>query len=138
MPLFVWRLGDACLVGQPNEAYSQFQIELRRAFPDRAIAVMNLVNGSAGYLPPSEMYDRDCYQVTQSPFSRGSLENLIQAATRIVAEMNDDPSPSPLYSGERAGERGENPSAEISRYFRSNASDPSPQPSPRSTEEREQ
>lgn len=103
MPLFVWRLGDACLVGQPNEAYSQFQIELRRAFPDRAIAVMNLVNGSAGYLPPSEMYDRDCYQVTQSPFSRGSLENLIQAATRIVAEMNDDPSPSPLYSGERAG-----------------------------------
>lgn len=88
MPLFVWRLGEAFLVGQPNEAYSQFQIELRRAFPDLAIAVMNLVNGSAGYLPPGDMYDRDCYQVTQSPFERGSLETLIASAKKMMEELS--------------------------------------------------
>ena len=88
MPLFVWRLGEAFLVGQPNEAYSQFQVELRRAFPDHSIAVMNLVNGSAGYLPPNGMYDRDCYQVTQSPFGRGSLETLISSAKRLVEEIS--------------------------------------------------
>src|SRR3954470_7475921 len=42
MPLWVCRLGESFLVGQPNEAYSIFQQQLRRSFPHRAVAVMNL------------------------------------------------------------------------------------------------
>jgi hypothetical protein len=80
MPLWIWRLGDALLFGQPNEAYSLFQRELRRAFSPRHVAVMNLVNGSAGYLSPAELYDTDIYQVWQSPYERGGLERLIEAA----------------------------------------------------------
>ena len=45
MPLWVWQLGDSLLVGQPNEAYSEFQEQLRREFSPKAVAVMNLVNG---------------------------------------------------------------------------------------------
>ena len=45
VPLWVWRVGDGFFVGQPNEAYTLLQTELRRAFPRSAIAVMNLVNG---------------------------------------------------------------------------------------------
>ena len=41
---------------------------------------MNLVNGSAGYLSPAELYDTDIYQVWQSPYERGGLERLIEAA----------------------------------------------------------
>jgi hypothetical protein len=74
MPLWVWRLGDAFLVGQPNETYSRFQADLRDSMKPHAVVVMNLVNGSAGYLPPAEMYDRDIYQVWQSPIARGSQE----------------------------------------------------------------
>ena len=33
MPLWGFRLGDDLIVGQPNEAYSHFQKELRKAFP---------------------------------------------------------------------------------------------------------
>jgi hypothetical protein len=87
MPLWVWRIGDAMLAGQPNEPYSRFQIDLRRQFHGRAIAVMNLVNGSAGYLAPAELYDSDIYQVWQSPYARGGLERLLEVAARTMQEM---------------------------------------------------
>jgi hypothetical protein len=86
MPLWVWSLGDALLFGQPNEAYSQFQTELRRTLHPRHVAVMNLVNGSAGYLAPAELYDTDVYPVWQSPYERGGLERLIESATAKSAK----------------------------------------------------
>jgi hypothetical protein len=87
MPMWAWQVGDAVLVGQPNEAYSRFQTTLRDAFRPHAVAVMNLVNGSAGYLPPREMYDRDVYQAWQSPFAAGALETLTETAERTIREM---------------------------------------------------
>src|SRR5205823_1137148 len=44
VPLWIWRVGDALLIGQPNEAYSMLQQRLRQTFAPRAVAVMNLVN----------------------------------------------------------------------------------------------
>ena len=44
------------MVGHPNEAYSQLQSDLRFRFPDLQIAVMNVVNGHYGYLPPRHLY----------------------------------------------------------------------------------
>jgi hypothetical protein len=82
MPLWVWRIGDAMLFGQPNETYSRFQLDLRRAFHPRHVAVMNLVNGSAGYLPPAELYDTDIYQCGNPPTSGGGLERLIETAKK--------------------------------------------------------
>ncbi len=32
-PLWIWKIGDAFLVGQQNEAYSEFQQQLRKYFP---------------------------------------------------------------------------------------------------------
>ena len=51
-PAWVWRAGDALFVGTPGEAYSDLQLTLRRTFPEHAVTVMNIVNGSIGYLPP--------------------------------------------------------------------------------------
>jgi hypothetical protein len=86
-PLSAWRVGDAVLIGQPNEAYSHLQVQLRRGFAGRTIAVMNLVNGSVGYLPPREMYAHDVYQVSQSPYAAGALEALTAAAEQLVEEL---------------------------------------------------
>jgi len=88
--LWVWRVGEAVFVGQPNEAYSRFQRELRRRFPEHALVVMNLVNGPGlGYLPEEGAYrfERDLYQVWQTPFARGSLERLLERAERSVATL---------------------------------------------------
>jgi hypothetical protein len=87
MPLWTWRVGDAIFVGQPNEAYSRFQTELRKRCAGRAVAVMNLVNGSAAYLPPRESYVQDVYQVWQSPYAAGALETLTDAAEQSIREL---------------------------------------------------
>ncbi len=88
IPLWIWRLGDSFLIGQPNEAYSEFQTALRKQWSSKAVAVMNLVNGSIGYLPPSDCYDKDIYQEWQTPFAAGSLEQLIKVTGQVAEEMN--------------------------------------------------
>lgn len=86
IPLWIWQLGDSFLIGQPNEAYSGFQEQLRLRLSPRVVAVMNIVNGSVGYLPPRELYDKDIYPVWQTPFAAGSLELLIETAIQAAEE----------------------------------------------------
>ena len=87
VPLWAWRVGDALLVGQPNEAYSDLQQALRFFHWDRPVVSMNLCNGSIGYLCPEELHAQDIYQVWQSPFERGSLERLIGAAAEATRRL---------------------------------------------------
>lgn len=87
LPIWAWQLGDAFLVGSCCEPYSLLQHELRRRFPELAIACVNLINGSIGYLPPAEMYDQDVYQVWQTPFAAGSLERLVDAMTVTIGTI---------------------------------------------------
>lgn len=79
-PLWLWRIGDALVVAHPNEAYSQLQHELRRRFAPRAVVVLNVTNGYAGYLPPRDHYSRNQYSVWVTPFAAGSLEQLTDEA----------------------------------------------------------
>jgi hypothetical protein len=78
-PAWVWRLGRSLLVAHPNEAYSRFQRELREAFPDCTVVVMNTSGPELGYLYPPELDGRDVYQVWQSPFAAGALPALTDA-----------------------------------------------------------
>ena len=84
LPFWVWEVGDAIFIAQREEAYSVFQMELRRQFPNKAIIVMNLTNGSCGYLPPDHLYDLDIYQVWQTPYARGCAEILRDAAIQAL------------------------------------------------------
>ncbi|MBI4580264.1 MAG: hypothetical protein HY718_11215 [Planctomycetes bacterium] len=86
-PAWIWRVGDALIVGHPNEAYSAFQMALRRRFEGRAVAVMNLVNGCVGYLSPPELHDLDIYQVWQCPFDRTALELLIDSCAQCMSAL---------------------------------------------------
>lgn len=87
LPVYCWRLGNAIVIGSMVEAYSQFQQQLRSSFPDHHIICLNVVNGSVGYLTPSERYDQNIYQVWQSPFDRGCLETYIQSARQLIEQM---------------------------------------------------
>jgi hypothetical protein len=90
LPVHIWRIGDAVLVGSCCEAYSIFQRELRGRFPDTTIVCMNLINGSIGYLPPAQLYDVDVYAVWQTPFDRGSYERLLETMTREIRDVLND------------------------------------------------
>lgn len=87
LPIYCWQFGDAVLVGCCCEPYSCLQQELRKRFQGTTVVVMNLVNGSLGYLPPAPLYDQDIYPVWQTPFERGSLELVIQAMTGVVEDV---------------------------------------------------
>jgi hypothetical protein len=77
------------VLGTLAEAYSQIQQKVRRAFSDREVVWLNLVNGSVGYLPPESHYELDLYQVWQTPFDRGSLELVERAAMQLGQELLD-------------------------------------------------
>lgn len=80
-PFWVWRLGDAALVAHPGEAFSLLQRELRRRHPEIPLLVANLTGGPGFvYLPDQASYDRDQYQVWQTPLEPGALESLVSAA----------------------------------------------------------
>lgn len=86
-PVYVWRIGQAIFIGQTNECYSNFQIDLRKRFPSYAVIVMNLTNSTAlSYLYPREKGEEDIYQVWVSPFGREALPILTQACIDHLAE----------------------------------------------------
>ena len=87
-PVWVWRLGTCVIVAYAGEAYSHLQVELRRRHPREAVFVLNVTNtGSSAYLPDDATYEHDIYQVWQTPYARGSLERVIEAADRAIVEL---------------------------------------------------
>ena len=48
---------------------------------------MNLINGSIGYLAPRELYEKNVYQVWQTPFASGRLEETIKGMKRILSQV---------------------------------------------------
>ena len=78
-PAWVWRAGDSLLVAHANEAYSCFQEDLRAAFPDSTVVVMNTSGAEMGYLYPPELDGLDLYQVWQTPFSKDALPTLTES-----------------------------------------------------------
>lgn len=89
IPLWVWKLGGAYFVAQPNEAYSVFQQTIRASMWGIPVVVGNLVNGSIGYLPPEDLYQEDIYAVWQTPFANGCLEILIHETKNALKHIED-------------------------------------------------
>ena len=85
--LTLWRLGDSFMVSIPSELYSQLQIELRAKFPDAAVAILNLSNGTFMYLPKSPVYGRDVYPVRVALYERGALEQVTALAEAAMGQM---------------------------------------------------
>jgi hypothetical protein len=89
----VWRLGDAFLVSTPAEPYSRFQLDLRKRFPDTAIGVLNLSDGTTTYLPVPPAFERDVYQARIALYEPSSLEIVTNAACEAIESMLAQSSP---------------------------------------------
>jgi hypothetical protein len=77
-PIHAWQMGDAIWVAVEAEHYQLLQRSLRERFPQTAIVVATIVNGSiATYLPTRSTYDTGIYQDTIALFAPGCLERLI-------------------------------------------------------------
>jgi hypothetical protein len=88
--LNVWQLGDAYMVCVPSESYSELQKQLRASFPNVAVAVLNLCDGTLMYLPTATAYERnDVYPVRVSLYESGSLERVSDLASGAIRSMGD-------------------------------------------------
>ncbi|MHA4808959.1 hypothetical protein ACX0G9_12675 [Flavitalea flava] len=85
--VWLWKLGDAYIVAQPNETYSYFQQKLRAAFPDKKMAVVNIANGYVGYMPDAEYYGKDIYSCNTTPYDKGALEILTQGVIEAIRNL---------------------------------------------------
>lgn len=86
LPVWTWRLGDALWIACEGEFYQSFQQQLRRRFPELAVIVITLANGSrVTYLPDAAAYGTGSYPESISLLARGSLEVLVEAITQELA-----------------------------------------------------
>ncbi len=83
----VWQLGDSFIVGTPAEMHTAFQLELRRRFAGHSIAVLNIVNGYASYLPPRADYAVGPYPTRVAVYAMGSMEVVLAAADRAIRDL---------------------------------------------------
>jgi hypothetical protein len=83
----VWQLGDAFVMAMPGEMHTDFQMRLRARFPKARIAVLNIANGSLGYLPPAEEFPMRTYQTAIALHKPGSDDRVLEAAARTIGEM---------------------------------------------------
>ncbi len=84
---WIWQLGDAFVVAMPGEMHTEFQMRLRDRFPQAKIAVLNIANGSLGYLPPAEEFGMRTYQAQIALHKSGSNDRVLDAATGAIKEM---------------------------------------------------
>jgi hypothetical protein len=87
-PVWIWSIGDAVIVGQPGEAYSYLQMELRRRHPDRVIFVLNCTNGPGYmYIPTPDAYQRFRYQSWQTLLAEGALELITDEVSAVISRL---------------------------------------------------
>lgn len=83
----VWQLGDSFILGTPAEMHTSFQLRLRQRFPKISVAVLNIVNGYASYLPPREDYAVGPYPVRVAVYKMGSMEIVLEAADQTIRDL---------------------------------------------------
>jgi hypothetical protein len=78
-PVWIWQWGEVIFVAQAGEAYSYFQIELRRRNPKKTIIVMNLTNYPGMYYLPTKLaYEQETYPALVTIIAEGSLESIVE------------------------------------------------------------
>lgn len=89
----IWRMGDAVWLPLEGEHYNALQRALRRSFPNLAIIVGTVANGSnVWYLPDQESYGKGLYQEEVSIVAQGGLETLTEALSRGISALTDQTS----------------------------------------------
>lgn len=87
-PLSVWRMGDAIWLALDGEHYNVLQRTLREQFPEYTLIIGTIANGSQSwYLLNQASYGFGLYQEEVSVLAKGSLEELIDAASRAIKEL---------------------------------------------------
>lgn len=85
-----WRIGDSIWIALDGEHNNILQRTLRDEFPDVALVIGTIANGSTTwYFPDQASFGLGLYQEEVSVLAKGSLEAVIDAATRLIRRLVD-------------------------------------------------
>ena len=87
------RLDGLILVGMPGEIFTDIALELKSKVPNRAVAVVELANGSVGYVPTLEAISQGGYEIGQHLWNRakpGAAGMMLEAAEKLVDRLMAD------------------------------------------------
>lgn len=85
----VFSLGrDLAWVALPGEVFVEIGLSIKAASPFRQTQVVELANGSFGYIPNRSAYAEGNYEVVSARCAQGSGEMLLTAAVGMLAELH--------------------------------------------------
>jgi len=79
-------LGDLAIVGIPGEYFVEFGLQLKQQSPAPATFVIELANGSIGYIPTAAALAEGGYEGSSARFSPEAGQKLADAALEMLAD----------------------------------------------------
>lgn len=81
-------LGDeVAFVSLPGEIFVELGLAIKAASPFKHTEIIELANGSIGYIPNRSAYAEGNYEVVSARCAAGSGEKLVEAAVRMLKEL---------------------------------------------------
>jgi hypothetical protein len=79
---------DIAWVSLPGEIFVELGLAIKQASPFKHTIIAELANGSVGYVPTRRAYAQGNYEVVSARCAEGSGEMLVDAALRLLRELN--------------------------------------------------
>ena len=78
---------DVAFVSLPGEIFVELGLAIKAASPFKHTQIIELANGSIGYIPNRSAYPEGNYEVVSARCAAGSGEQLVEAAVRMLKEL---------------------------------------------------
>ena len=78
---------DVAFVSLPGEIFVELGLAIKAASPFKHTQIIELANGSIGYIPNRSAYAEGNYEVVSARCAAGSGEKLVAAAVRMLKEL---------------------------------------------------
>lgn len=75
------------LVGMPGEPFNEVGIQIRKNSQFPATCALCNANGSFGYFPTAEAHDQGGYESYNTPYVKGTAEQLADTADKLLASL---------------------------------------------------
>ena len=80
---------DLAWVSVPGEYFAELGLDIKRRSPFKQTVVVELANGSIGYIPTKRAFAEGSYEPTCARCAAGSGEVLAEAAVNLLKELHD-------------------------------------------------
>ncbi len=80
-------LGDVAWVSLPGEIFVELGLEIKKKSPFPHTTIVELANGSIGYIPNAKAYDEGNYEPVSARCAKGSGERLVNTALKLLHEL---------------------------------------------------